>query len=636
MLEQYFDSLMRLLSDNTWIPVTLIGICFFGALYFLKKEFDNLIKKIKEFGDEVKFEKIAVSKNFLALHLKEITLNFQDYPKTLICKEDPVYYLTKKTQTMFKHSYWYRFGQNFTGIALILTFLLIGQAVYDIGLTLQGKSAIIDSSNNLKSNDKMAKGQISSLTESQSLGRAIEHLRTKFIISVLGIAFSIIYQLISHSMSAKLYAESKQKLVFLNTTNIRLHEYADLDYQRQQAEGALESAESIKSIDRGLANQLEKNNIDLTEIKVLLSNLSEIDVKVGDLATNVTQQLENIIDKSIGERLTLLLNAQKESTEKIASELGKVLAETMGKELEATFAKLAETLPSIISNGASGSSQKMAETFDKMADTLPALFESMNVAMIQMKNQQSDGEQSSKKVNEDLLKTISSSVENFNALSVSNTKFQEELLVKMTGIIDDLHTSSEKNTSKTKEVFTDGAKKLNEEMSNGAGHLVSSINQVKNIVTEIEKMSNALRINNSTSLSEVNNTLSAFKGVTENISKYNQEMGSSIQSLLGITKQLSEAPELTRHLISDTKKASDSITESYQNLEKTFVSGIGQIASVYASKIQLIEDQSKSIKVAYEGASAGLNKALDPLEELSENIEKLNKTIMNQSISVVG
>lgn len=113
-------------------------------------------------------------------------------------------------------------------------------------------------------------------------------------------------------------------------------------------------------------------------------------------------------------------------------------------------------------------------------------------------------------------------------------------------------------------------------------------------------------------------------------------MNDSIKLLSNISSDLSQAPNLTRDLIDDTKKASDDITESYKNLEKMFVEGVGQIANVYMSKIQQVEDHAKNITKAYEGASGSLSEAIEPISELSENIENLIKVIKNESFSLKG
>lgn len=476
----------------------LILILFVCTWYQLKKESSTILKDIDSFKDSFSKSPHDRSQNSETMKsLREIALNFDDEKLPIICKEDPIFHITKKIQSKFKHNIWYRLSSNFTGIALVFTFALIAFAVWKIGMDLKQPL-----------NDATA----------QNLGEAIAQLSFKFAISAGGVLASILFQMRTSWLSNNIYKQTREKVEFLSKY-CRLHSSADLEFQNQQAQGALDTASAIQELQKITLAQTATELNGFSSVCDKLSSLSEIDVKVGDLAESVTTQLENVIDRSVGERLALLLNAQKESTDRIAENLGKVLADTIGNELKSTFAQLAETLPNIVSNGAASSSLKMAETFEKMSDSLPGLLESMNGVMAEVKKQQTSSIESSQKINENLLQSFSNAIEKFSSLSVSNTEYQTNLLSKLNSAADWVSENSKKSNLEIQQQLSSSANVFSEKLMNGASDLMSTMNHSKEILGEIEKTANSLRVNSLNTLSETNNTINQFKIIVENVKK---------------------------------------------------------------------------------------------------------------------
>lgn len=619
------DNLLNTLSETPQISTGFILFLFLFVLSTLTYNFYSLKKLIRKFKENFRGDskKTIIHKYFEECCEKNYTTS-----KEIIFVEDPVVYVSKKIQSEFKHKKSYRFGGYFTGISLIFTFLMIGQAVHKIGEglpkisigttqesktqntkdTSQTEVTLNVNPENSKTNDAM-----------KSLGNAIADLRTKFWVSVLGIFFSIIFQLIATYYASQLFRYTFSELAFLREEG-KLHSFMDLDCQLQQFD-------VLQKIPVQLLETSRLTIQEMQEIKGELSNLREIDVKVGDLAENVMHQLQNVIDRSVGERLTALLDAQRDATERIALSISKALAESVGKELEASFAKLAEALPRVVMGGATQSSQKVAETFDKISEKIPDLIESLDKVVENLDSSLKNSNDSSRQINEQLLLTIHQSIERFNSVTLDNVTNQSELVSRLNQSIESLTEKTRSGIGQQNDIFVKGGKKLREEFEDAGIALESTVNSLKNSLTEIATLSTGLKTTNLSIIGQVNQTISSLNETLNSSRSLNEQFKNSISALSNISNSLKAAPENAKNLIIETQTYTEKFETSARSLRESYVDGIEQLTRVFAEKISLVHNETKNIERAYSGAGQGLKEALLPLEDLSDNIENLNNTL---------
>jgi|GEM_PF-3356656 len=636
------DNLLNPLSENPEYSIGFIVSLFIFVFSTLSYNYNSTRKLIKNFKDNFRG---SPKKNIIHKYFEECCEKNYTTSKEIVFIEDPVVYVCKKIQSEFKHKKSYRFGGYFTGISLIFTFLMIGQAVYKIGnglpdiggapateTTAKDATTSTDSKNpHQRANDNSANSSPGSsqinIKEKDnktkdamvSLGKAIADLRTKFWVSVLGIFFSIIFQLLASYYAALLFRFTFRELAFLRDVG-KLHSYMDLDCQLQQFD-------VLNKIPGQLQSSSDLTLQEMRAIKGELSNLQEIDVKVGDLTENVTQQLKNVIDHSVGLRLTALLDAQREATDRIASSISKALAESIGKELETSFAKLAEILPNVVMGGAAQSSQKVAQTFDKISDTLPGLIENLNNVVVGLQSSQRESFDSSRKINEQLLLTIQQSIERFNSATLNNVTDQSELVSRLNRSIELLTEKSKEGVKENQEVFVNGGKIFHAGVIGAGNALQSTVNSLKTSLTEIDSLSANLKNTNVAIINQVNQTVYSLNETLNQSKTLNEQFKNSISALANISKTLTAAPENTRNIIIETKAFTDKFETSALNLQTSYAEGIEQLTRVFAAKIKQVQEETKNIEKAYSGAGQGLAEALGPLEDLSDNIENLNKTL---------
>ena len=292
-----FD-LLEKMATHWEIPMGIVFFVFIVSISFLTHRYSILKKNILVFKLEASGPE--QNDNIVLKFYKENCEKISTIRNRIIFKEDPVDFVSKKIQSHFKHSRSFKVGQYFTGISLIFTFLLMGQAVYKIGKKLPEITKKSDSNTEINTSDLPKKdvknvklssprGEVESKNPIEDLGKSISDLRSKFWVSVLGIILSIIYQFYSLHLAKNLYMFTTGKLSFLREKG-DLHSFADLDCQFQQFE-------ELKQINLHFKNHIANSKDDLGEIKTSLANLQEIDVKVGDLAENVTKQIEKVNER---------------------------------------------------------------------------------------------------------------------------------------------------------------------------------------------------------------------------------------------------------------------------------------------------------------------------------------------------
>lgn len=608
------------------VIVVLLAFVFAMNLYH---RYISIRQKIETFNAGIRKDEFG--NDWLGHKFREICLNFEDFlqkrSKKLVLKTEPNSYLINCVREEFEKSYWFKSSGVFTGVALILTFLLIGHSVHDIGISLPS----IDK-NNLS-----------------LLGNPIAELQQKFYVSIAGIVCTIFYQMFCAVLMKKLSSYSHQELHLREKIEYVVRESQDLLFQEIQARGAEGTLNSANMIFAALSESRERSKSDLEEIKDLLKSLKNIDVTVGSFAESVTTKLESSIDRSVGDKLTDLIRAQNASTERIASQIGEVLSKSIGQELEKAFNDLASKLPNIMSNGAGEATSRMAEAvlqassaFQSVSSSMPALVTQMTSMLKQIQIQQGANNELSERVNSDLIKNLNEATTLMSSQNAQAIQQQAEIVNALRETIRDVSTNVKSTSLEMQDSMRDGAGKFSEKVNSASEGIKESLSGMIVVLNEVEKVIANLRDSNKQLLGEFSHSISEFKMVASSVATSNSSLANTITSLSELSKELNNAPLLTQALVESTSSA---LNAQQRNIEKMLLElsqkteimsrtladqysrGVEMVAKTFVEKIGEIEGQTKNIRGVYSAAGQALTTSMEPLEALSENIQELNRSI---------
>jgi hypothetical protein len=564
---------------------------------------------------------------------REICLNYDEYrskknPK-LILKTEPNTYLINHVKDDFEKNYYYRSAGLFTGVALMITFLLIGSAVYHIG-------------------DELPKIDKNNL---QLLGNPIKHLQEKFYVSVAGIACTVIYQMICALLVSRLAQFAHRELNLRAKVDYIVRESQDLLFQEQQATGAMVTSEAVMKIADHLADSETVAKNDRDEIKQLITDLKNIDVTVSSFAENVTTRLESFIDRSVGDKLTDLISAQNQSTERMATQISEVLSKSIGAEMEKVFKDLSSALPNIMSNGANDATSKMADavttasrSFEAVSKNMPVLVSQLSSMVSTMEQQQISSQRQSQDVNNDLLNAIRSATTQLGSQSQDSIAQQSAILASLQTSMAELSATANQSVSILQERMNENVGTFTNNIAQASTGISSSLQQVNSIISEFERANTNMRESNSQLLREFNNSIAELRNVSTSVAASNAGINTTLSTLLEINRSLIQSPNVTRELVVATsqalvnQKASiesmlESMTQKTEQSNAKLVDGYSRgvelIARAFIDKIGEIERHSQSIRDIYSTAGDVLGGSLGSIENLNDNLETLNQSIKN-------
>lgn len=596
---------------------------------FLFRKYQYLRKKIEKFNVGVALDEFG--SDGLGFKFREICLNYDEYlakkASRLVLKVEPNSFLIGNIKEEFEKSYLYRVAGIFTGFSLVFTFLLIGHSVHDIGEYLPTINK-----NNLS-----------------LLGNPIKELQEKFYVSIAGILCTIAYQGICAFLMRRLSNYANQELNLRDKVDYIVRESQDLFYQDQQARGAEGTLQVAKNISEHLVVTQEAHKSEMQEIKELLKSLSSINVTVGSFAESVTTKLENSIDRTIGDKLTELIKAQNASTERIANQIGEVLSKSIGNELEKAFSELSSKLPNIMSNGAGEATSRMADAitqassaFQGVSSSMPVLITQMSLMLTQIENQQTSSNEASQRVNNGLLNSLQEATSRMSEQNSRMLEQQSEIVKTLRETISDINTNVRASSTEMQTSLQNGAGQFSDKVKFASEGISHSLQGMSSLMGQVEKMASNLRDINKDLLSEFSNSISEMRTVTTSMAITNGNLDRTLASLAEVATQLNHAPVVTQSLVDATSSALHSQRQNIEgmlsnlstktdHLSKTlseqYSRGVEMVARTFVDKIGEIEGQTKNIRGVYTAAGQTLATSMEPLEELNENIQELNRSL---------
>ncbi|MBN9686389.1 MULTISPECIES: hypothetical protein [unclassified Corallococcus] len=295
----------------------------------------------------------------------------QEVPGPVLMRSSPSRELRETCRALFRHSLGHGVGRNLTGIALVMTFgllgvVLVGPVQEALASTGGGHS------------------------QSDLLSQAIGKMGAKFFISATGLVGTLLFQMVAFSFERRLLGQlDAMRLGFEKyTRTLDAHEIA-LASARGESLGSLK-AELVQTR-RELAEQL--------------SQLESVNVSIQGIGTEVQAHFGKMMKEEVGDVITRQLSAVEKAVRDIATDLQRSISTNFTASLQLEMAsikthldgiqqalvgqqehdlgRILEQLRDTVSGGFHTQSQDMARQMAGLAAVLPQLEKQLE-AMTQM------------------------------------------------------------------------------------------------------------------------------------------------------------------------------------------------------------------------------------------------------------
>lgn len=456
-------------------------------------------------------------------------------------------------------SFW--LGSLLTGVALIITFLLIAQV-----MTNDVSGAIRESVNA----DESA---------SAHLSEAVTMLGGKFYISAAGIGGSVFALLVSNWARAGIYrcAEHPDARLMAAFTSV----------EAQQLNAMLHQGELLRAERETRAQQHTEVCAHLASLNTRIEKLNSIEVSVKTIGNEVSANLKNIMKDAMGEQLKGMLADTMVEVANIATSVQQSLTESFGKELQALatelqkdlaalqkaiegqsqgqLEKILDQLQNTVSGGFHNESQKMAAALERFANVVPAL--------------------------EQQLRTMTSKVaEETRQRSEEGARMTEMLLARVTSLLDTMGAQQAANAQaieRMQAASEHGAELIARRLEASGTGLVSNVLGASRV--EIEAIVGQLRAAADASVSRYADVEAQAGNAAAAVAQASDGLARSASSLI-------EMASHTTSVIAQAKAGSDAIQKASRDFLQAGMSLLGSVGQmekvIESTRIQTQEQQA--------------------------------------------
>ncbi|WP_216617717.1 hypothetical protein [Corallococcus carmarthensis] len=296
----------------------------------------------------------------------------QEVPGPVLMRSSPSRELRETCRALFRHSLGHGIGRNLTGIALVMTFGLLGVVL--VGPVQEALTSTGGSGH----------------SQSDLLSQAIGKMGAKFFISATGLVGTLFFQMIAFFCERKLLGRlDAMRLGFEKyTRTLDAHEIA-LASARGDSLGSLKT--ELVQTRRELAEQL--------------SQLESVNVSIQGIGTEVQAHFGKMMKEEVGDVITRQLSAVEKAVRDIATDLQRSISTNFTASLQLEMAsikahldgiqqalvgqqehdlgRILEQLRDTVSGGFHSQSQDMARQMAGLVEVLPQLEKQLG-AMTQM------------------------------------------------------------------------------------------------------------------------------------------------------------------------------------------------------------------------------------------------------------
>lgn len=294
-------------------------------------------------------------------------------PRPALIRAEPSQGLRETCRALFRHSWGHALGKNLTGIALVMTFGLLGKVlVGPVREALMG-------------------GGAAGATQAVLLSAAIGQMGAKFFVSAMGLVGSFFFQAIASVQESRLLAR--------------------LDAMRPRFESATQTLDAhgivLATARRDALSALKGELVQTRrELSERLLHLESVEVSLQDIGTQVQTSFGTMMKEQVGDVITRQLSAVEKAVREIATDLQRSIAsgfaatlqqemstvrdslgsiqQSLSERQEHDLGRILEQLRDAVSGGFHSQSQDMARQMQELLGVLPRLeqqFEAMSHMM---------------------------------------------------------------------------------------------------------------------------------------------------------------------------------------------------------------------------------------------------------------
>lgn len=272
----------------------------------------------------------------------------QPMPLPALIRMEPSQGLRETCRALFRHSWGHGLGKNLTGIALVMTFGLLGTVL--VGPV----------------KDALMGGEGAAATQAGLLSDAIGQMGAKFFVSAMGLVGSFFFQSIASLQESRLLArlDAMRPRFEAATQTLDAHDIA-LATARQDALGTLR--EELVLTRRELSNQLQ--------------HLESVNVSLQDIGSEVQSRFGTMMKEQVGDVITRQLTAVEKAVRDIAVDLKQSIASGFASTLQQEMATVRDSLTGIQQSLSERQEHDLGRILEQLRDTVSGGFHSQSQDM---------------------------------------------------------------------------------------------------------------------------------------------------------------------------------------------------------------------------------------------------------------
>lgn len=580
----------------------------------------------------------------------------QQVPGPVLMRASPSQALRETCRSLFRHSAGHGLGKNLTGIALVITFGLLGIVLVGPVRDALETSGTADS-------------------QSKLLSHAIGQMGAKFFVSASGLVLSFLFQWIASALEGRLLSklDAMRTAFERSTQTLDAHEIA-LAAARGDVLGTL----------KGELSQTRK------ELSEKLEQLESVNVCIQDIGTQVQAHFGTMMKEHVGDVITRQLTSVERAVREIATELQRSIASgfamTLQKEMstvrahleamqkalserqEHDLGRIIEQLRDTVSGGFQSQSRDMARQMEELVGVLPRLerqFEAMSQAMGSQARQWGSENQraidvlgekvstlvgSFDKVRDGLetavARVLKASTESSHRLGLEN----QQVLGQLQGTVKEVLAEMRESSRQLMNAATQSTQELQVHTERQAGTLNNQVEALRaaaavdmsNVQAKSREFAAAMGTTQdglrklteqlgaaASQLVSATREVEKNQGNVEKISLRMDDVATRLISAASSFHQLSEerkkVVEREESLLNAQRQALDRVDPVLKGLTRTYEESVSRQAQTLSGHWTTVTQQLSSVVERTSG------ELLQGVEDLTEVVEDLKKTLQTQA-----
>ncbi|WP_241758901.1 hypothetical protein [Pyxidicoccus parkwayensis] len=541
----------------------------------------------------------------------------QKVPGPVLIRTSPSRELRETCRALFRHSFGQGLGRNLTGLALVMTFGLLGYT-----LVMPVQEALRSSST------------AGSASQADLLSQAIGGMGAKFFVSAVGLAGSFLFQAFSSLMERRLLArlDAMRVLFEQETRTLDAHEVLKAD-ARGDALGALR-AELVQTREE-LCSQLEK--------------LESVNVSLQEIGGDVKTHLGTMMKEHVGDVLTRQLTAVEVTAREIAENLQRTIATGFATTLQQEMSTVREHLEGIQKALSERQEHDLGRILEQLRDFVSGGFHSQSQDMARQLEQLTAVFPRLESQFDSLSRSLGENARQWGSENQRAIDTLAEKVTSMVGSFDQVRSDLEAATARVLKASTESSHRLNSENQQVLGQLSGTVSEVvgrfEEVLAGMNGSTKALMqaaassaqnlqdhtVRQSESLGDHVKALQAAANVgMQDLNVRSEAFSRSMQQtqdgLLGLTKQLQEA---AAQLVSATKGVSatqdgaSKVTTQMVQVADSFNKAASAFQQQSAGRLAVVEDERRLLTAQKEALDR-----VDPL--LSGLVRTYEESVKSQ------